>query len=244
VQYYFFPKSTFDVEKPITMVDVPSSDSEDSDKNDTFKGLSNASIYLGEGAVLYLQTMKTLAILFFILTIINLPVFWMYAESTRNNDYGSLNQIFKYFTIGNIARTNQICGYSTLNNAKKPVDSKMFGSAPSSFQMKCDRGYIKEIEHYGFLYLLDHSHSSFSMPINQCKHLDPDAYEGQEAKWSTASGLKFDEFAMVPKHQPNTTTHNVDSQCNLESIFKNEEMKEVFLQYFEETCFAKSECEI
>lgn len=73
------------------MDDVPSSDSNDSEKNDTFKGLSNASIYLGEGAVLYLQTIKTLAILFFILTVINLPVFMMYSEATRNNDYSSIN---------------------------------------------------------------------------------------------------------------------------------------------------------
>jgi hypothetical protein len=130
--------------------------------------LSNASIYLGEGAVLYLQTMKTLAILFFILTIINLPVFAMYAGSTRNNDYSSMNQIFKYFTLGNIARTNKICGYSTLNDTNSD-QTDIFSSAPSSFQMKCGVGYIKEIEHFGFLYLLDHSTSTFSMPINQCK---------------------------------------------------------------------------
>jgi hypothetical protein len=49
---------------------------------------------------------------------------------------------------------------------------------------------------------------------------------------------------MDPKHQPNTTAHNVDSQCNLENIFKSEELKEVFIQYFNETCLYKSECEI
>lgn len=87
VHQYFFPKVQKNVKRPITMDDVPSSDSNDSEKNDTFKGLSNASIYLGEGAVLYLQTMKTLAILFFILSIINIPIFMMYSEATRNNDY-------------------------------------------------------------------------------------------------------------------------------------------------------------
>ena len=38
------------------MADVPDSQSsgDSDDQNDTFKGLSKASIYLGEGAVLYL----------------------------------------------------------------------------------------------------------------------------------------------------------------------------------------------
>ena len=39
--------------KPDSMKDVPDSDS-DSAANDTFQGLSPASIYLGEGAVMYL----------------------------------------------------------------------------------------------------------------------------------------------------------------------------------------------
>jgi hypothetical protein len=54
VKNFFFPKKRFSVSKPKTMQDVPSSDSADSEANDTFKGLSNASIYLGEGAILYL----------------------------------------------------------------------------------------------------------------------------------------------------------------------------------------------
>ena len=44
--------------KPDTMADVPvsSSDSDDdSDLNDTYRGMGNASVFLGEGAVLYLQ---------------------------------------------------------------------------------------------------------------------------------------------------------------------------------------------
>lgn len=64
------------------MKDVPDSDS-DSDANDTFKGLSPAAIYLGEGAIMYLQMMKTLAVLFFLLTIINIPVYMMYSSMTK-----------------------------------------------------------------------------------------------------------------------------------------------------------------
>ena len=76
--------------KPDTMKDVPDSDS-DSEANDTFKGLSPASIYLGEGAVMYLQMMKTFAVLFFMLTILNIPLFYMYASMTDDNNYSNLN---------------------------------------------------------------------------------------------------------------------------------------------------------
>jgi hypothetical protein len=118
---WMFPKKRNFV-KPITMEDVPSSDSVDSEANDTFKGLSNASIYLGEGAILYLQTMKTLAILFFVLSLINIPIFIMYSKQTHNNQYEDVNQVFKYFTLGNIAQTNKVCGYSQVLNTDFGVD--------------------------------------------------------------------------------------------------------------------------
>ena len=85
------------------MADVPSTDSSDSEIGDSFKGLSSASRHLGEGATLYLQTMQTLAILFFVLALINIPVFIIYSGSTRNNNYSKMDEIFKYFTLGNLA---------------------------------------------------------------------------------------------------------------------------------------------
>lgn len=65
--------------------------------------------------------MKTLAVLFFILTVINIPLCLMYASTTENNDYLHLNEVFRYFTIGNIGRGNTICAHSNINyeNAKK-----------------------------------------------------------------------------------------------------------------------------
>ena len=77
------------MEKPESMKDVPSSDnSSDEDFGpDTFKGLSEASKNLGEGAILYLQNMKTFAVLFFILAVVNLPIYWMYSLSTKDNSY-------------------------------------------------------------------------------------------------------------------------------------------------------------
>ena len=71
------------------MKDLPDTDSSDDPiKNDTYKGLSEAAIYLGEGAVLYLQMMKTFSILFLLLTIINLPLYILLQSATSDtNDY-------------------------------------------------------------------------------------------------------------------------------------------------------------
>lgn len=99
------------------MKDVPDSDS-DSEANDTFKGLSAAAIYLGEGAIMYLQMMKTFAVLFLILTLINVPLCLMYASLTDGNNYYSLNIAFQYFTIGNIGKGNLICNYSNIEHKK------------------------------------------------------------------------------------------------------------------------------
>ena len=49
------------------MIDVPDSGSDSDENLDSYKGLSKAAIYVGEGAVLYLQIMKTIGIMFLIL---------------------------------------------------------------------------------------------------------------------------------------------------------------------------------
>lgn len=49
-----FKKKKRKFEKPVSMRDVPDSDSDSSDTKNTYKGLSNAAIYVGEGPVLYL----------------------------------------------------------------------------------------------------------------------------------------------------------------------------------------------
>ena len=93
VKSLFPKKNSKFVVKPDTMKDVPDSDS-DSEANDTFKGLSPASIYLGEGAIMYLQMMKTFSVLFLILTLINVPLCLMYASLTEGNNYFALNIAF------------------------------------------------------------------------------------------------------------------------------------------------------
>jgi hypothetical protein len=91
--------------------DLPESESESSELEDEvgFGGLTAAGAHLGVGAILYLQTMKTFCVLFFILTVINLPVYFIYSQTTLGNDYGSLDIAFQYFTFGNFGRIKEDC---------------------------------------------------------------------------------------------------------------------------------------
>jgi hypothetical protein len=82
------------------------SDVSDSDEDGAYGGMSVTACNLGMGACLYLQIMKTLAILFFILSVINIPILLTYANSTKGNEYGDLEKIFSYFTMGNLGRSN------------------------------------------------------------------------------------------------------------------------------------------
>ena len=52
-----------------------------------FGGLSPAACHLGRGAVLYIQMLKTLSVMFIVLSLVNVPIFLMYNSSTINNNY-------------------------------------------------------------------------------------------------------------------------------------------------------------
>ena len=56
--------------------------------------------------------MKTFALLFLVLSIINLPLYYLYNNSSLNNKL-TLNVLWKYFTIGNIG--NNTCGWSSID---------------------------------------------------------------------------------------------------------------------------------
>jgi len=58
--------------------------------------------------------MKTFALMFFVLSIINLPLYLMYKSSTHNN-LMNLNHMWKYFTIGNIGNSDSSCDWSNIN---------------------------------------------------------------------------------------------------------------------------------
>lgn len=100
--------------KPDSMKDVP-----DGDAADSFQGLTKAAIYLGEGPVLYLQIIKTLAILCTLLTLINVPLFFMYSSTagSRVNIF-SFDSLFEHFSLGNVGFHAPVCQISHL-----PVES-------------------------------------------------------------------------------------------------------------------------
>ena len=62
------------------MSHIPDSDSETDDEDNELnpRTLTVAAQNISEGSIIYLQMMKTFSIMFFILTIVNLPLYMMY----------------------------------------------------------------------------------------------------------------------------------------------------------------------
>jgi hypothetical protein len=113
-KYYKLSRGDTDerkIPRPETLMDLPDSESESSELEDEvgFGGLTAAGAHLGVGAILYLQTMKTFCVLFFILTVLNLPVYFLYSQTTLGNDYSSLDIAFQFFTFGNFGRIKKDC---------------------------------------------------------------------------------------------------------------------------------------
>ena len=97
--------------RPQTLKDELEPESDlSSDEEGSVNGLRKISFVLGEGAVLYLQIMKSLAVMFFILSVINIPVYLMYSSASTNNDYLNLDSGLRFFTVGNLAQRNSACG--------------------------------------------------------------------------------------------------------------------------------------
>lgn len=79
-----FKKKKKKLEKPSSMKDMPDSDSDASEEG-VFKGLTDASIFIGEGPVLYLQYMKTMAIMFLVLAFLNVPIYIIYSSANETS---------------------------------------------------------------------------------------------------------------------------------------------------------------
>ena len=69
------------------MKDLPesNSDSDDGFAEDEPKGITQTSLALGDGATIYLQMMKSFTIMFAILTLVNIPIYIIYEQSTQGN---------------------------------------------------------------------------------------------------------------------------------------------------------------
>ena len=155
-----------DIPKPESMADLPDSgsSSNSSEEESGRKGLTTAAKTLGDGATMYLQSMKTFAIMFFVLTIINMPVYVIYASNTDGNNFSNLNVFFTYFTLGNLGRSNLKCDYGNVESNLR-IESDQ---TPRKLNLKCDRGYIKEVERFGLLYIQNTKTGEPSRGVTQC----------------------------------------------------------------------------
>ena len=86
---------------------------------------------IGLGASLYLLTLKSFTLLFFVLTIINMPVFFLYnsGKETENLDTG----FFSRYMLGNIGESGPIC--QAFDLSKKP----------ENLTLLCPSGNLKRI---------------------------------------------------------------------------------------------------
>mmetsp|Transcript_4428 Transcript_4428/g.6506 ORF Transcript_4428/g.6506 Transcript_4428/m.6506 type:complete len:264 (+) Transcript_4428:2247-3038(+) len=156
------------------MKDFPSSGSSSGSEEEDdprAKGLTVAAQNLGEGATLYLQSMKTFSIMFAVLTIINMPLYVMFQSTTDNNNFLSISQVFSYFTLGNVGVTDNSCGFSKINPEDLDYESR-------KLSLDCpDGSYISEIKNLGFLYHYDKRLNGNSTGESLCY-----AAEHQDAK--------------------------------------------------------------
>ena len=104
--------------------------------------------------------------MFIVLTIINIPIFMIYQSTTfANNEFTKVNEVFKYFTIGNLGRSAQECGYS---NVKEILIDDYAGDSPI-ISLNCPGGgYIKKLVQFGLLYAEDKRTRQPSNGYSQC----------------------------------------------------------------------------
>lgn len=75
-------------------------------------------MYLGEGSTLYLQMLKAFTIIFFVLTVLNVPLFLVYYENSKSSFLRDFHGFFSTFSLASLAESSQGCGYATLDVAQ------------------------------------------------------------------------------------------------------------------------------
>ena len=108
--------------------------------------------------------MRTFAIMFLILSILNVPIYLIYQAPTDDNVYDSSMQFWSYFTLGNLARPNEECGYS---DVREYLVEDFDGHSPN-INLKCDKGYISKLMFFGLLYKDDKRTGKESNGYSQC----------------------------------------------------------------------------
>ena len=143
--------------------------------------------------------------MFLVLTIVNIPVYFMYASQTRENDYANLTELFGYFTIGNLGQTWNECDYSEVYLAS---DEIQMSDSMRKLTWVCPPGtYISSLNHFGFLYQEDRrlrrpSHGRSSCWASMHPTDEDDDATMEEA--DRAKQEKYDALVAAEQAEPNT----------------------------------------
>lgn len=110
--------------------------------------------------------------MFFILTFLNIPIYVLYEQNTKGNDWGEVGKLFKFFTIGNLGQLTKKCGFSNMHWYFHATDPNL----DQHVTVDCGNGYIGEIQQFGFLYEIDKVYGGKSDGEATCNNImDPTA---------------------------------------------------------------------
>ena len=106
----------------------------------------------------------------------------------KEPNWNNIENIFKYTTLGNLARPTQQCGYSNLKS------DFLYGIKERSPEviLQCDKGeYISKIMSFGLLYLDDKQTGSKSSGYTECSYINnPNTLKD---KWVLEENLELNE---------------------------------------------------
>ena len=261
------------VEKPKTLEEFPTSNSDSSEAAGD-GGLTDASVNIGHGALLYLQTMKTLAIMFGILSLINLPVYLICARNTENNNLNEIGNLFVYWSVGNLGRPDFFCDNSEIGGDELDLSA---GSESKAIELKCDgSNFITTIDYFGFLYAFNKQTLDKTSATETCQNINFPNRRVQKKNKNKSSMEAILEKPFIEWKDFNQTQYNIDSECNLNnmwaeqpetpeeqakmdeklkgSIFELEDLEVLekedrhyfnsFLRYFADNCINQKNCTI
>ena len=129
---------------------------------------------------------------------------------------------------------------------------------PKVMNLRCPLldDYIFEMAHFGFVYKIDYENKGFTSASAKCEAINEvnDAISEQPETESMADDARillqdeelqeFYDALMNPDMIPMPSSHNMDLNCSLDTMWKDEESKNNFLTYIEQSCYLKNSCSI
>ena len=124
---------------------------------------------------MYLQIVKTLGIMCVILSIINLPLYMVYANAAQHGSVNilSMNSVVDGFCLGNIGSVRKVCSNTHIpldsgtkrGYSKIEVDVKGAKKGPPKvMELRCPLldDYFFELTDFGFMYKIDYEFDYFT----------------------------------------------------------------------------------